>query len=115
MYCKCLTIAAAALILLLPLFRGCIIPCAGTPFGTQPCWQMTGLHVYCKCCAIAAATLMLTLLVFCITPCRHPIRYTALLADKLQQHGSQAWLVNTGAGLLAVHGEYMDSTWGVQH
>jgi hypothetical protein len=28
--------------------------------------------------------------------CRHPIRYAALLADKMQRHGTQAWLVNTG-------------------
>jgi ATP-dependent phosphoenolpyruvate carboxykinase len=29
----------------------------------------------------------------------HPLRYAALLADKMQQQGCQAWLVNTGGAL----------------
>ncbi len=26
----------------------------------------------------------------------HPTKYAALLADKMRQHGTQAWLINTG-------------------
>ena len=26
----------------------------------------------------------------------HPMKYAAMLADKMAQHGTQAWLVNTG-------------------
>ena len=26
----------------------------------------------------------------------HPMKYAAMLADKMQQHGTHAWLVNTG-------------------
>jgi ATP-dependent phosphoenolpyruvate carboxykinase len=28
----------------------------------------------------------------------HPLQYAALLADKMQQQGCQAWLLNTGGG-----------------
>jgi phosphoenolpyruvate carboxykinase (ATP) len=28
----------------------------------------------------------------------HPLRYAALLGDKMRQAGCQAWLVNTGGG-----------------
>lgn len=39
-------------------------------------------------------------LLFAGSLARHPIRYTSLLADKLQQHNTQTWLVNTGGVLL---------------
>ena len=26
----------------------------------------------------------------------HPMKYASMLADKMAQHGTQAWLVNTG-------------------
>jgi hypothetical protein len=48
-------------------------------------------------------TLCFCICVVCGAPLvRHPIRYTSLLADKLQQHSTQAWLVNTGAQLPAL-------------
>jgi len=29
-------------------------------------------------------------------PCRHPMKYAAMLAERMQEHGTTAWLINTG-------------------
>jgi ATP-dependent phosphoenolpyruvate carboxykinase len=50
---------------------------------------------------LAAQPMLLIVLIVCFYYCvyvviHHPMKYASMLADKMQQHGTHAWLVNTG-------------------
>lgn len=38
----------------------------------------------------------LTTLCMHVLCCRHPMKYASMLAEKMKEHGTKGWLVNTG-------------------